>query len=144
MDAIQHQLDAANVRLNIAIEEGLNTIIDAVKANGGLIKTPACSDKPTLYAYYEDLDELQYHEAIQGLRWDDELGLCICTKSMLDNYQYDTGYNFEYYYDFEGDDAEELEKVLADPSYFVEFEAYGLVRTPTIISILGGIQCYLQ
>ena len=132
-----------------ALDNAYETIITIVKECGGVLKTPASSDKITLYAFYESTGSRDLANAaseavaIQGFRWDDELGLCICTNDMLDNYQFDTGYQFEYYYDFAGEDLEHLNKVLDDPAYYVEFDKYDLLYADTIRSIIGGIGDYL-
>lgn len=118
-------------------------IITIVKECGGVLKTPASSDKITLYAFYENYDDGIKTENIHGLRWDDELGLCICTDSMLENYAFDTGYQFEDYRNFEGEDLENLNKALDDPAYYVEFDKYDLLYADTIRSIIGGIGDYL-
>ena len=135
--------------INKALDNAYEQIITIVKECGGVLKTPASSDKITLYAFYESVGSRDLANAaseavaIQGLRWDDELGLCICTNDMLDNYQFDTGYMFEYYYDFDGEDLENLNKALDDPSYYVEFDKYDLLYADTIRSIIGGIGDYL-
>lgn len=135
--------------INKALDNAYEHIITIVKECGGVLKTPASSDKITLYAFYEsdgsrDLANAASEAvAIQGLRWDDELGLCICTNDMLDNYQFDTGYQFEYYYDFEGEDLENLNKALDDPAYYVEFDKYDLLYSETVRAIIGGIGDYL-
>ena len=132
-----------------ALDNAFEAIITIVKECGGVLKTPASSDKITLYAFYESTGSRDLANAaseavaIQGLRWDDELGLCICTNDMLDNYQYDTGYCFEYYYDFTDEDLEHINKVLDDPAYYVEFDKYDLVYADTIRAIIGGIGDYL-
>lgn len=126
-----------------ALDDAYDQIISVVKECGGVLKTPASTDKITLYAFYEDMDGKTESVAIQGFRWDDELGLCICTNDMLKNYEYDTGYQFEYYYDFEGEDLENLNKVLDDPAYYVEFDKYDLVYADTVRAIIGGIGDYL-
>ena len=135
----------ASAILTNAYAEALKAIVEVVKENGGLIKTPAeTGSRPTLFAYYEDFDGLVYKKAIHGIRWDEELGLTLCTDDMLENYQFDTGYMFEYFYDFvEGDDAEHIQKALDDPAYFVELDAYDLVRDDTIKSIINGLESYL-
>ena len=136
-------------RINKALDDAYETIIKIVKLCGGVLKTPASSDKITLYAFYESTGSRDLANAaseavaVQGLRWDDELGLCICTNDMLDNYQYDTGYCFEYYYDFAGKDLEHINKVLDDPAYYVEFDKYDLIYADTVRSIIGGIGDYL-
>ena len=135
--------------INKALDDAYEQIIRVVKECGGVLKTPASSDKITLYAFYESAGSRDLANAasesvaIQGLRWDDELGLCICTNDMLDNYQFDTGYSFEYYYDFAGEDLENLNKALDDPAYYVEFDKYDLLYADTIRSIIGGIGDYL-
>lgn len=129
--------------ISAAYGYALKAIIEVVKANGGLIKTPASSDKPTLYAYYEDFDEHGYHRAIHGLRWDEENGLTLCTDDMLENYQFDNQYYFDYFYDFDGSDAEEIEKVLGDPAYFVSIDDYKGLKNETIMSIISGLDSYL-
>lgn len=135
--------NAYKERVSKAIDDAYEFIITAVKSCGGVLKTPAASDKPTLYAIYEDFDGRKSETVIHGLRWDDELGLTICTNDMLDNYQYDNDYTFEYYFDFEGEDLEHLNKALEDAAYFVEFDRYDLQRVPTILSIINGIADYL-
>jgi hypothetical protein len=135
--------------INNALDNAYDTIITIVKECGGVLKTPASSDKITLYAFYESTGRRDLANAaseavaVQGLRWDDELGLCICTNDMLDNYQYDTGYCFEYYYDFTDEDLEHINKVLDDPAYYVEFDKYDLLYADTVRSIIGGIGDYL-
>lgn len=132
-----------------ALDNAYQQIITIVKECGGVLKTPASSDKITLYAFYESVGSRDIANAateavaIQGLRWDDELGLCICTNDMLDNYQFDTGYQFEYYFDFDGEDLENLNKVLDDPSYYVGFDEYDLLYSETVRAIIGGIGDYL-
>ena len=139
-----------NEAIKKAIDDAYEQIISVVKECGGVLKTPASSDKITLYAFYESAGSRDIANAateavaIQGLRWDDELGLCICTNDMLDNYQYDNGYLFECYFDFEGEDLENLNKVLDDPAYYVEFDKYDLVYADTVMSIIGGIADYLE
>ena len=135
----------ASAILTNAYVEALKAIVEVVKANGGLIKTPAETGyRPILYAYYEDFDCLVYRRAIHGLRWDEENGLTLCTDDMLENYQFDNGYYFEYFYDFvEGDDAEHIQKALENPAYFVDFDAYELQKNETIASIVSGLEYYL-
>ncbi len=140
----QDKIISFNHRYDALMADGLETIIDAVKENGGLIRTPAMSDKTTLHAIYEDyFDGKRTAIPIHGLRYDDELGLCICTDDMLGNYQFDTGYQFENYFDFNERDLEELNKVLEDASYFVSIDDYDLVLEDTTISILRGLGNYL-
>ena len=141
--AYRDGLDAIGRRIDEWIEEGKQTIIALVKENGGFLKTPQCDEKPHLYAFYEDFDGLTYKQAIQGLHYDEELGLCLCTNDMLDNYQFDTGYQFEYYWNFEGQDLVELNKALDDAAYYVEFDKYDLLFSETVRAIIVGIGDYL-
>lgn len=147
MNTEQNKLKIQNASgvISAAYDYALKAIVEVVKENGGLIKTPAeTGARPTLYAYYEDFDGLVYRRAIHGLRWDEENGLTLCTDDMLENYQFDNGYCFEYFYDFvEGDDAEHIQKALEDPAYFVEFDAYELQKDETIASIVSGLEYYL-
>ena len=135
--------------INNALDNAYETIITIVKECGGVLKTPASSNKITLYAFYESAGSRDIANAaseavaIQGLRWDDELGLCICTERMLDDYQYDTDYRFECYYDFVGEDLEHINKVLDDFAYYVAFDKSDLLYADTIRSIIGGIGDYL-
>ena len=137
------------VAIDNALDDAYEYIIKVVKECGGVLKTPACDEKITLYAFYEGCDyDTAYSKVepipIHGLRYDDELGLCICTNDMLDNYQFDTGYQFEDYRNFEGKDKEEIDKVLDCMGYYVEFDKYDLVYADTIRSIIGGIGDYLE
>lgn len=126
-----------------ALDNAYETINTIVKECGGVLKTPAQDGKITLYAFYEDYDGRTKTENIHGLRWDDELGLCICTDSMIENYTFDTDYYFENYRNFKGKDAEEMDKMLNDAAYYVEFDKYDLVYADTVRSIIGGIGDYI-
>lgn len=137
------------VAIDNALDDAYEYIIKVVKECGGVLKTPAYDEKITLYAFYEGCDyDTAYAKVepvpIHGLRYDDELGLCICTNDMLDNYQFDTGYQFEDYRNFEGKDKEEIDKLLNDAAYYVEFDKYDLVYADTIRSIIGGIGDYIE
>ena len=142
-NTFKDSLEWINGKIRSGINEGLDTLISLIKENGGFLKTPVSCDKPTLYAFYEDIDGKESRVPIQGFHLSEELGLCICTDEMLDNYQYDTGYQFEYYFDFEGEDLEELNKALDDEAYYVEFDKYDLVYEPTLLSIIHGLPAYL-
>ena len=66
-----------------------------------------------------------------------------CGVDYIDNYTFDTGYTFENYCNFEGKDAEEVNKMLDDAAYYVEFDKYDLVYAPTVRAIIGGIGDYI-
>ena len=137
----------ANEALHNALNKAYKDICDIVRGNGGFFKTASTDgqNRTAIYATYYTTwrDDETYRVRVHGLRWDDELGLTLCTDDMLENYQFDNEYYFEKFFDFEGKDAAEIEKVLADPAYFVEFDKYDLNSTETIISILGGLQDYV-
>lgn len=139
---LKKQIAASNKAINKEIEKAFQIIVKIVKDCGGVLKTPATSGKSVLYAYYEAENDTE-KVTIQGLRWDEELGLCLCTNDMLDNYQYDNNYCFEYYFDFEGEDFENLNRALDDPSYYVELDKYNLDYEKTILSIIKGLADYL-
>ena len=142
-EAFRDGLEGIGRRINEWIEEGKQTIIALVKSNGGFLKTPQSEDKPYLYAYYEDWDGRKSQTSIQGLHYDEELGLCLCTNEMLNNYQYDTGYEFEYYWNFEGEDLVQLNKALDDAAYYVEIDKYDCIIEDTIVSLIHGLPAYL-
>jgi hypothetical protein len=143
MELLKRGCNYKNEVIKKAIDDAYEQIITIVKECGGVLKTPACDEKITLYAFYLDNNQTSGVEKIFGLRYDDELGLCIATESMIENYTFDTGFYFNDYQNFEGEDADELNKMLDDPAYYVEFDKYGLVYTDTVISIIGGIADYL-
>ena len=142
-EAFRDGLEGIGRRIDEWIEEGKQTIISLVIANGGFLKTPQCEGKPTLLAYYEDWDGKRTSVPIQGLHWDNELGLCLCTDEMLDNYQFDTGYEFEYYWNFEGEDLVQLNKALEDAAYYVEMDKYDCLKLDTLLSLIDGLPAYL-
>lgn len=136
----------ANEALHNALNKAYEDICDIVRGNGSFFKTASTDGQnrtAIIATYYDVRNGRVYRERIHGLRWDSELGLTLCTDDMLENYQFDNEYYFEKFFDFEGKDAVEIEKVLADPAYFVEFDTYDLNPTETIISILGGLQDYV-
>ena len=143
----KRKIQNASDIVRAAYDSALKAIIEVVKDNGGLIKTPAESGKPFMYAVYEDegsFEGMTYEVAIHGLRWDEENGLTLCTDSMLDNYQYDNDYCFDYYYDFADEDADELNKVLEDPAYFFPLDDYRCLKEQTIRNIILGLDSYLN
>lgn len=130
-------------KINKTIDEAFDLICEMVRENGGLIRTYVCYDKPTIYAHYEPYYGQEQDTKIYALRWDDELGLTICTSDMLVNYEYDTKDYFGAYDDFYGEDLERIEKVVADPAYFVEFDKYELIRRDTIFNLIAYLPAYL-
>ena len=145
---LKRRITASKKAINKEFQKAFEAIVKTVKECGGVLKTPACTGKITLYAFYEkemydSPNTMNEAVAIQGLRWDEELGLCICTNDMLRNYQFDTQDYFDYFFDFEGEDLERLNKVLADPAYYVEIDKNDLDYEKTILSIIKGLADYL-
>lgn len=138
------KFDAIDNIIGQQVNEGYETLIDLCKANGGFFPTMPTEDKCPLKAYYEDgFTGEGYDRTIYGFHYDERDGLQICTDDMIDNYEYDTDYTFDTREDCEGEDLEQMEKMLADASYYVSFDDYCLRNHDTIMSILNGITMYL-
>lgn len=120
-------------------------LIGIIKDNGGLIDTRACNENPTLYAIVDGSDYGFEEETIQAIRYNEEDGqIYILTNTELDSYSYDSGYEFEYYYDFMGEDAAHFEDAISDISHFRELnDGYTDVRT-TIFNIVSGLYAYIK
>lgn len=121
-------------------------LIGIIKANGGLIDTRACNENPTLYAIVEGGAWNEFNqETIQAIRYNEEDGqIYILTNAELDSYSYDTGYNFEYYYDFVGEDAVHFEDAINNFAHFRELnDGYTDVRS-TIFNIISGLYAYIK
>ena len=131
-----------------AFNKAEEELINIVKGNGGKINTSSSfGEKPTLYAVvdFSGSEAYQSYELvpIQAIAYDEGQGLMILTNYELDNYQYDSGYLFEYYGGFEGEDAEHFEDCIKDLSYFRDLDdGYTDVKM-TIFNILAGLQAYL-
>ena len=121
-----------------------DTLIGVLKDCGGFIDTRACEDKPTLYAIVDSIGDDQTQVAIQGIRYDEDEGIFILTDTELDNYQFDTKYFFEYYFNFEGEDGERLTEVQKDITYFRELNDGYTDVTSTIRNIILGLSWYLN
>jgi len=137
------KFDAINDIIGQQVNEGYLTLIDLCKANGGFFKTLPTEDKCPLTAYYEDSFTGNVKECtIYGFHYDGEK-LFVCTDEQVDNYEYDTGYEFSMREDCEDEDLEHMTKVVCDASYYIAFDFYGLLRHDTLMSILNGITMYL-
>ena len=133
---------AAFDRYMEARDRAIHDIEDIVKAAGGFIPTLPCSEKCHIYATFcYDLDSEDI--SIYGIRYVDGEGLFICTADNVKDYEYDNDYCFDYLYDFEGEDLEEINKVLDNLAYYIPFDHDNLIRSATAISILGGLTDYL-
>lgn len=130
---------------NRAYNGAADQLRDLVIAAGGLIDTRARSDRPAIKAVVDvTFCDKTESVTIQAIRYDDELGLMLLTDTELDNYQFDTGYSFENYMDFEGEDAKALDDAMKDVAYFRELDdGYTDIRA-TITNIILGLPPYLQ
>ena len=121
-------------------------LIAIIKANGGLIDTRACNELPTLYAVVDGGAWNEFNkEPIQAIRYNEEDGqIYILTNTELDSYSYDTGYIFENYYDFVGEDAVHFEDAIKDITHFRELnDGYTDMRA-TIFNIISGLFAYIK
>ena len=140
---------AAAEKLRAAYNTAIDELTEIVKEHGGFIDTRACDERPTLYAMVDtDYGNAAIETSsipIHGIRYDeDSKGLFIITDTELDSYAYDNGYNFEYYYNFEGEDAEHLNDAMKDITYFRDIDD-GYTDIPsTIFNIVGGLYAYLN
>ena len=124
----------------------VDELIGIINENGGLIDTRACNENPTLYAVVEGSGCGESEEiTIQAIRYNEEDGqIYILTNIELDSYSYDNGYNFEYYYDFEGEDEEHFKDAIKDITYFRELnDGYTDMRA-TIFNIISGLYSYIK
>ena len=121
-------------------------LIAIIKDNGGLIDTRACSENPTLYAVVDGGAWNEFNkEPIQAIRYNEEdEQIYILTNTELDSYSYDTGYIFEDYYNFVGEDAAHFEDAIKDITHFRELnDGYTDMRT-TIFNIISGLFAYIK
>lgn len=144
-DFLKKDCQAAFDRLMEARNRAIMDLEGIVKAAGGFIPTLPCQSKPTLYvtfAYDMDMDQ----EAIYGIRYVEREGLFLCTKSNLDDYEYENDYCFDYLYDFEegSDDYDAVNNAVSDLAYYIRIDNENIVRSQTVISILGGLAAYIE
>ena len=140
-DRIQRAFDTLMNARNAALKE----LEEIVKAAGGFIPTLPCEEKPVLKATMSYNGDGLEEENIYAIRYVEGEGIYLCTRTMLDNYEYDNDYCFEYTYDFEEgtEDMANVQKMIGDLAYFFPIDDDDLVRSQTVISILGGLGCYL-
>lgn len=132
--------------LTRANEKARQDLINIIKENGGKILTPNSLDRPTLMCYVDycrdgDIETVPIH----GIAFDEGEGLMLLTSDELANYEYDSGYNFEYLYNFNygGADKENFEKATEDLTYFRPMDDGYTLERETIFSILAGLESYL-
>ncbi len=144
---MKEKIRNANNAIWDAINNAVKVIIEAVKANGGYIKTSPVDDSPVLRATYVDGYSYDPHaertEVIHGISLDENGELTLCTDSMLGNYEFDTGYKFGYLYDMDGNDERELLNALQNEAYYENLEEY-FIFDETIQSIIGGLDWYVN
>lgn len=131
-----------------AFETAKQDLIDIVRANGGVILTPPASDKPTLHCFVDYNGDCDYNTTesipIQAIAYDEQEGmLMVLTNDELRNYEYDEDYNFEYLYDYAGEDKARYEDATKDITYFRELDNGYTAVNETIFSILAGLADYL-
>ena len=142
---LREKANQAYVKLSQALSQAITDLTEIVKANGGKILTPPSMDKPTIYAYtYGNIDNSALDtETIQAIAYDEVEGLMVITETEMSNYEYDNGYQFEYTYDYEGEDKEHYEDMVKDLTYFRELDDSHTAMYDTIFSILCGLESYL-
>lgn len=128
--------------LKSARDTSIDTLAGIIREAGGFIPTLPTSEKPRLVAIQDfgagELDDV----TIYGLR-EHEGEVFLFTKDNLDNYEYENKYCFEYLYDFEGKDLEEINKALSNLGNFSSIYDDEILRSATIYSILAGLENYL-
>lgn len=130
-----------------AFEQAERDLIEIIKREGGIIRTPNGSDVPTLHCFVDYNADMDYNTTqsipIQAIAYDENEGLMVLTNDELRNYEYDEDYEFEYFYDYEGEDKKRYDEATKDLTYFrVLDDGYTAVRE-TIYSILCGLMVYL-
>lgn len=142
---LREKANQAYVKLSQAVSQAITDLTEIVKANGGKILTPPSMDKPTIYTYtYGNIDNSALDtESIQAIAYDEVEGLMVITETEMSNYEYDNGYQFEYTYDYEGEDKEHYDDMVKDLTYFRELDDSHTAMYDTIFSILCGLESYL-
>ena len=143
IDAIKLRCQMAFDNYMEARDNAIRNIEIIVKTMGGFIPTLPCEDKPTLKATFSYGDEIE-EQTIFGIRYVEEEGLFICVSDNVSDYEVERGYCFDYLYDFEGNDLKEIKKVLKDLSHYTPFDYDNIIRSATVISILGGLASYIK
>lgn len=128
--------------LKTARDNAINTLAEIIRNAGGFIPTLQTTDKPRLVAFQDFGDGEIVVVTIYGLR-EYEGEVFLFTRDNLDNYEYENGYNFEYTYDFQGEDLEHINKALSDLANFSSIYDDCVLRSATIYSILAGLENYL-
>jgi hypothetical protein len=140
-DTIIGRVKTAFDFLKSARDNSIDTLAGIIRDAGGFIPTLPSMDKPRLVAFNDYSGEID-DVTVFGLReYDGEVFLC--TKDNVDNYESENKYWFDYLYDFEGKDLEEINKVLSDLANFSSIYDDCVLRSATIYSILAGLVNYL-
>ena len=144
---LSEQITAAYNRVRDAHEQARKDLEEIVKNAGGFIKTLKGEDdyplRAKMYGYYDDNADM---EDIYGIRYIEGEGLYICTESMAHNYEYDSGYKFDYLSEIEegSEDAENMDKMLDDTAYYIDIYEDYVDTAETVIEILAGLSAYVD
>ena len=124
-----------------------NSLVEIVRANGGLIKTiPTLNVTRIVATTVEPYgnDERLSTETIFGIR-EDKGVLYLCTNSNVRDFEddYDDGFSFISDYYVEDDELPEMEKCLSDWDYFSELNSESYLTQLTLESILYGLTDFI-
>lgn len=136
---------AAYRRINNAYNQSRKDLENVLDSLGGFVKTLPCHDKPNILVNMYDQSDNEYTELVFGIRLIKGEGIFICTTSSVENYEYDNGVSFGYLYDFEDgtEDKENIEKLLADPGYYIDIDQDIVDTRQIVYEILASIDCYI-
>ena len=143
---IRDKTARAYIRINAAFEQARQDLEDILRDCGGFIKTLPSGDKPYIlaktYDVYGNIDK----EYVYGIRLVEGEGIFICTTTSARNYEYDNNYSFDYFYGFEDgtEDMENIEKLLSDPTYYVDIDEDYISTIDLIWEILGDLEAYID
>jgi len=143
MEKIQSATKAIDDTMNLIY----NTLVEIVRANGGLIKTiPTINVRrivATTIEPYGD-DERISTETIFGIR-EDKGVLYLCTNSNVENFESDRNDGFTFLCDIylEEDEIPEMEKCLSDWDYFSELNTESYITQLTLESIIYGLPDFI-
>lgn len=134
--------------LSSVLGDAQTTLADIIKGCGGILPTPPTMDKTTLYAFvqYDDVRCVYSRNEripIQAIAFDENEGLMILTNIEVCNYEHDNDFQFEYLYDFDGEDKEHYEDMVKDITYFRPLDDGYTDVFNTIFSIFAGLESYL-
>lgn len=140
---IKTKVNNAFKALMKARDKAVNELKAIVKEAGGLVLTFPRHDKPVIYAtlcYDIEPD----NEEIFAIRYDEKNDeLLLLTRTAISEYESDTKFYFDYLYDLDGEDLEEMMKVVGNVKYFTPGDK-NLLWSTTVLSILGSLVAYID